>query len=60
MLGALPASFALYVRSHWLRMPDALLLPHLVRKSWMENVAPLFRETGTSARRGERADQIPQ
>lgn len=29
------ASFALYVRSHWLRMPAHLLLPHLVRKAWM-------------------------
>ena len=25
----------LYVRSHWLRMPVRLLLPHLVRKAWM-------------------------
>jgi hypothetical protein len=25
----------LYVRSHWLRMPPHLLLPHLLRKAWM-------------------------
>ena len=37
--GAGPASFALYVRSHWLRMPLRLLLPHLLRKAWLENVA---------------------
>jgi len=40
--GAGPASFALFVRSHWLRMPMHLLLPHLVRKAWMENVASRF------------------
>lgn len=28
------AAHALYVRSHWLRMPLHLLLPHLVRKAW--------------------------
>ncbi|MES1255866.1 MAG: nucleotidyltransferase family protein [Acidobacteriota bacterium] len=27
------AAFALYVRSHWLRMPPSLLFPHLLRKS---------------------------
>ena len=29
-----PAAFALYVRSHWLRMPLHLLLPHLLRKAF--------------------------
>lgn len=29
------AGFALYVRSHWLRMPWYQILPHLARKSWM-------------------------
>jgi hypothetical protein len=29
------ARFALYVRSHYLRMPMYLLLPHLIRKFWM-------------------------
>ncbi len=28
-----PAAFVLYVRSHWLRMPLHLLLPHLLRKA---------------------------
>ena len=30
-----PALTALYVRSHYLRMPLHLLIPHLVRKAWM-------------------------
>ncbi len=38
---ALPFSgvsdFFIYVRSHYLRMPLYLLLPHLARKAWMEN-----------------------
>ncbi|NRF66540.1 nucleotidyltransferase family protein [Aquincola sp. S2] len=32
------AAFAetlLYIRSHWLRMPPQLLLPHLLRKAWL-------------------------
>ena len=29
------AAFALYVRSHWLRMPLHLLLPHLAHKAWV-------------------------
>jgi hypothetical protein len=28
------ANFCLYVRSHYLRMPLSLLLPHLLRKAW--------------------------
>ncbi len=28
------AHFLIYVRGHWLRMPLALLLPHLLRKAW--------------------------
>lgn len=28
------AAFALYVRSHWLRMPPHLLIPHLLRKAF--------------------------
>lgn len=30
------ANWLLYVRSHWLRMPIHLLIPHLARKSWMQ------------------------
>ena len=29
------ARWLLFVRSHWLRMPLQLLVPHLVRKAWM-------------------------
>jgi len=29
------ARFVLYVRSHYLKMPIYLLLPHLIRKAWM-------------------------
>lgn len=30
-----PVGLALYIRSHWLRMPLHQLLPHLLRKAWM-------------------------
>jgi hypothetical protein len=33
-----PAALALYVRSHWLRMPTPLLLPHLARKAFRGRV----------------------
>ena len=33
--GSAMARFILYVRSHYLRMPMSLLLPHLIRKAWM-------------------------
>ena len=36
------AEFALYVRSHWLRMPPHLLLPHLLYKAWQDHIEPLF------------------
>jgi hypothetical protein len=34
-----PALQALYIRSHYLRMPLYLLIPHLARKSWMRRFA---------------------
>lgn len=34
------ARWLLYVRSHWLRMPPHLLVPHLVRKAWMRRFPP--------------------
>ena len=34
------ARFALYVRSHWIRMPAHLVLVHLVRKAWMRAFPP--------------------
>lgn len=40
-----PALFGLYVRSHYLRMPLRLLLPHLARKAWMD-VFPAARGRG--------------
>jgi len=33
------AEFALFVRSHWLRMPAHLLLPHLLYKFWKQTIA---------------------
>src|SRR3990167_9649 len=33
------ARWLLYVRSHWLRMPVYLLVPHLLRKAWMRRFA---------------------
>jgi hypothetical protein len=29
------ARYLLYLRSHWLKMPLSLLLPHLIRKAWL-------------------------
>lgn len=40
--GSRAAELALYLRSHWLRMPPHLLLPHLLRKAWQERVADRF------------------
>ena len=34
-IGAGLAQQVLFLRSHWLRMPAGLLLPHLARKSWL-------------------------
>lgn len=36
------AEFALFVRSHWLRMPVHLLAPHLARKFWRAQVERFF------------------
>ena len=33
------ARWLLYVRSHWVRMPIWLVLPHLVRKAWVRRFA---------------------
>jgi len=43
----------LYVRSHWLRMPLHLLVPHLVRKAWMSRFPdpPKQAATGLSPAR---------
>jgi hypothetical protein len=42
--GAAAAQAALYVRSHWLRMPMRLLLPHLAYKFWQEQVSDRFKD----------------
>jgi Uncharacterised nucleotidyltransferase len=52
------ASYLLYLRSHWLRMPPQLLVPHLARKAWMENVTKLF-ERDQSPAAGGGADHTP-
>ncbi len=41
------AELALYVRSHWLRMPMHLLLPHLARKSWQAQKERFFASDET-------------
>jgi hypothetical protein len=46
------AAFALYVRSHWLRMPWYQILPHLARKSWRRLQA---RREGAAERARARA-----
>ena len=51
------AASALYVRSHWLRMPLRLLLPHLAYKAWAGATEGL-RESATGGddrRQGDRA-----
>lgn len=48
------ATLALYVRSHWLRMPPHLLLPHLLRKSWQTNVTDRLAVADKSQRGGDR------
>ncbi|MDX1655291.1 MAG: nucleotidyltransferase family protein [Candidatus Competibacteraceae bacterium] len=42
------AQWLLYVRSHWLRMPPSLLLPHLGRKAWrrLRGQEPLPKQVG--------------
>ncbi len=41
------ALYLLYIRSHYLRMPLYLLLPHLARKAWMGRFARKKDETAT-------------
>jgi hypothetical protein len=40
------ARWLLYVRSHYLRMPLYLLIPHLTRKAWKRRVADKTEQTG--------------
>jgi len=53
------AASALYVRSHWLRMPPQLLLPHLAQKFWQTNVVERFADDDKAARGGHRPNQPP-
>lgn len=39
-LASAVARFALYVRSHWIRMPFHLVVHHLMRKAWMRVFPP--------------------
>jgi hypothetical protein len=48
--GAGAAALALYLRSHWLRMPMNLLLPHLTHKFWQEHVTERFKQDPPGAR----------
>ena len=43
------ATLGLYVRSHWLRMPLRLLLPHLAKKSWQRRIEPLLEKPDPQA-----------
>ena len=42
-----PARLALYVRSHWLRMPVGLLARHLARKAWLRLQPPAEAQAQT-------------
>ena len=43
------ARWLLYLRSHWLRMPLRLLVPHLVRKAWMARFPEKKKPADTEA-----------
>jgi len=43
------ARWMLYVRAHWLRMPLRLLVPHLIRKAWLQRFPPPASKSGTAA-----------
>ncbi|MCK7493541.1 MAG: hypothetical protein MZW92_21045 [Comamonadaceae bacterium] len=49
--GSAPARLALYLRSHWLRMPAGLLVRHLARKAWR-------RLSGAARREDEAAQRL--
>jgi hypothetical protein len=51
------AEFVLYVRSHWLRMPPHLLLPHLIRKSWTRRTEGWFERKDESKKAND--DGVP-
>lgn len=49
--GSAAARLLLYVRSHWLRMPWYLIVPHLLRKGWMRLGTPPATADGQPAPR---------
>ncbi len=51
------ARFLLYIRSHYLRMPLYLLIPHLIRKAWKSRFEDAKPETPVFNRGDERAGQ---
>ena len=51
--GSRLAANALYVRSHWLRMPLYLLAPHLLRKFWDDNVMARFKADEPAPAQGQ-------
>jgi len=53
------AASALYVRSHWLRMPAHLLLPHLAQKFWQTNVTDRFAADEKRPGDGQRPNPMP-
>jgi hypothetical protein len=53
------AASALYVRSHWLRMPPHLLLPHLARKFWQTHVVERFAVEDKVPDGGQRPNPLP-
>jgi hypothetical protein len=53
------AASALYVRSHWLRMPPHLLLPHLAQKFWQTNVVERFAAEDQPPGGGRRPNPLP-
>ncbi|MCU0989897.1 MAG: nucleotidyltransferase family protein [Xanthomonadales bacterium] len=53
------AASALYLRSHWLRMPPQLLLPHLAQKFWQTNVMERFAADEKPPGGAQRPDPLP-
>jgi hypothetical protein len=51
--GSRLAANALFVRSHWLRMPMQLLLPHLARKLWDDHVMARFKADQSAPAQGQ-------
>ena len=57
--GSAFAESALYIRSHWLRMPPRLLLPHLASKFWQTNVVARFAADDKASQDAHRPQPRP-